>query len=228
LDTEVIEVEVGTWIKRFSQTLQVEPFQQHRIQSLDLHAAFEVLFESAFMRFFQLANAIAHDVPIEDFFVDVGENNPAGKLGEIRIMLNQALGIEDDRPLKIGFLHLAVNRSAQFGFDLLVGQREVETDDPEFNPLLQVDPVPKLGRSVGQRDQDHAFLAVIDNSLTQLLIPQVSAVGAVKDVRFGHFEVPLTHELLLHYVLNILDMDPYTVERTDSFRHALSHRHGGM
>ena len=83
----------------------------------------------------QLADAVAHDVPAEHLFVDVGELDAAGELREVGVLLDQRLRVEDDRGVEVLLRNLVEDGAAQFGFDLLGGEAEVEADAGELDAL---------------------------------------------------------------------------------------------
>ena len=67
---------------------------------------------------FSLPMPSRDDVPAEDFFVDVGELDAAGELGEIGVLLDQRLRIEDDRRIEVLLGNLVVDGAAELGLDL--------------------------------------------------------------------------------------------------------------
>ena len=64
--------------------------EQARIEALDRDAVLEVFLEGALVGGLERADAVAHDVPAEDFLVDVGELDAAGELGEVGVAARSA------------------------------------------------------------------------------------------------------------------------------------------
>ena len=96
LNTEVVEVEVGCWVERFAEFFDIVFFKQLRMQAFDGHCVFEVGFEALFVRIFEFFNPIGRDVPVENFLVDVGEQDTGCELREVGIFFDEGLGVEDD------------------------------------------------------------------------------------------------------------------------------------
>ena len=55
----------------------------------------EVCLECCDVRSLYPFDAVAEDIPIEDFFVDVGEEDAASELGEVCVLLDECLGVEN-------------------------------------------------------------------------------------------------------------------------------------
>ena len=53
------------------------------------------------MSFLQTVDAIADDVPIKCFFINVSQENAACETGEVGIFLDHTLGIENDGLLEV-------------------------------------------------------------------------------------------------------------------------------
>jgi hypothetical protein len=106
----------------------------------------------------QLADAVAHDVPAEHLFVDVGELDAAGELGEVGVALDEGLRVEDDGGVEILLGDLVVDGAAELLLDLLVGEAEVEADAGELDALAEVGAVPEDIEAVGLLDDDHGGL----------------------------------------------------------------------
>ena len=107
LHTKVIEVEVGRWIERCCDLIDIE-VEQLRVDAVDLDRALKVWLEGTAVCFFEAVDTVADDVPLEHFFVDVSEKDTACKLSEVGIFLDHALGIENDGLLQVLALHLWV------------------------------------------------------------------------------------------------------------------------
>jgi hypothetical protein len=155
----------------------------------------------------QLADAVAEDIPAENLFIDVGELDAAGELGEVGVLLDQGLGVEDDGGVEVLLGDLVEDRAEELGLDLVGGEAEVQADAGELDAALQVGAVPEDGRAVGPLDHDHGRLrGRVDDRVAAggaLLGPE----GAVLDVGAGDLEVAGLHQLLLHHVLDLLDVD---------------------
>jgi len=106
----------------------------------------------------QGADAVAHDVPAEDFFIDVGELDAAGELGEVGVLLDEGLRVEDDGGVEVLLEDLVVGGAAEFLLDFLVGEAEVEADAGELDAFSEVGAVPEDVFAVGFFDDDHGFL----------------------------------------------------------------------
>jgi hypothetical protein len=100
LDAEEVELEVGGGVEGGGELVEVV-LEEARVEALDLDATVEVAAEGAAGGSAQGADAVANDVPAEDLLVDVGELDAAGELGEVGVLLDQGLGIEDDGLLEV-------------------------------------------------------------------------------------------------------------------------------
>jgi hypothetical protein len=106
----------------------------------------------------QGADAVADDVPAEDLLVDVGELDAAGELGEVGVLLDQGLRVEDDGGIQVLLGNLVVDGAAELGLDLVGGEAEVEADAGELDALAEVGAVPEDVFAVGLLDDDHGGL----------------------------------------------------------------------
>ena len=157
LDAEEVELQVGGGIERRGQPGEVV-LEQPGVEALDRDAVLQVLAEGALVEVLQLADAVLHDVPAEHLLVEVGELDAAGEPGEVGVLLDQGLRVEDDRGVEVLLGDLVVDRAPQLGLDLLVGQAEVQADARELDPLAQVGAVPEGIVAVGSLDDDHGGL----------------------------------------------------------------------
>src|SRR5687768_14775537 len=108
---------------------------------------------------FERADAVLHDVPVQDLFVYIGELDATGELREVSVLLDQRLRIEDDGRVEILLRDLIIDGAAELGFDFVVGQAEVETDAGELDAFAKIDAVPERVRAVGFLDYDQRRLA---------------------------------------------------------------------
>ena len=202
LDAEIVKVEVGSRIDCVSQAVEVV-FEQARMNTLDFGAANEVLFEGPAVKFTERTNAVTNNVPLKDFLVNVGEKDTAGKLGEVTVLFDEALGVEDDCFLEILFAHLVKESTAEFLLDLLGSKAEVEAGHSEVDTFAKVESVPKVAGTVVTIHDDHGFLSgfKFESLFFLFLIALSGTVGTIKNVGFGHFEVALAHQFFLNTVL---------------------------
>ena len=167
------------------------------------------------MELFQLAGAVAEDVPTEHFLVNVGELDAAGELGEVGVLLDESLRVEDDGRIEVLLGDLVEDGAEELDFDFFGGEAEFEADGAEFDALFEVFAVPEFVRAVGLFDHDHGRLAgggdVAERGIITFVVvvgdvAVVVALGAVKDVGLGDFEVAGFHELFLDDVLDLFDV----------------------
>ena len=130
----------------------------------------------------QLVDAVREDVPAEDFLVDVGEEDAAGELGEVGVLLDEGLGVEDDGVLEVLFGDLVADGAAEFALDLGVGDAEVEADGGEGDALAEVGAVPEGGDAVVGGDGDHELLGRDPRRWSSSSLAEAGALGAVEDV----------------------------------------------
>ena len=206
LHAEVVEVEVGGGIERGRYLIQIV-IEELGIDAFDLDGALKVGLETAAVGFFEIVDPIADDLPVEDFFVNVGKEDTAGKAGEVGILLHHGLGVENDGLLKVGALHLGIERAAELFLNLAGVDIEVEANAGVVDPALEVDAVPESILTVDLGDDDHGLLLRLIDKGDALILADAGAVGAVEDVRLGHLEMALAHHLLLDGVLHVFDVD---------------------
>jgi hypothetical protein len=143
LDAEVVEVEVGGGIEGFGEFVEVVNFQQLGIEALDGDAVFEIGFEGGLVGVFQFVDAVLEDGPVEDFLVDIGEEDAAGEFREVGVLFDEGLGVEDDGVLEVLFGDLIADGAAEFAFDLDVRDVEFEADGGVGDALAEVGAVPE-------------------------------------------------------------------------------------
>ena len=97
---EVIEIEVGGRIERGGERVEVE-VEEGGDEALDFDAALEVLAERAAVELRECFDAVPDDIPAENLLVDEGEQDAAGEFGEVGVVLDEGLGVEDDDGLEI-------------------------------------------------------------------------------------------------------------------------------
>jgi hypothetical protein len=146
--------------------------------------------------------------------------------------LDEGLGVEDDGGAQVLVTHLGVEAAAQLALDLVLRQAEIQADGCVADTLAQVRAVPENAGTVVVGQYDVGALAVglgIGGcGLCGLLLTDARAVGAVEDVGLSHLEVALAHQLLLHDVLHLLDVDAGPVERAHALRDGPRHVHSGV
>jgi hypothetical protein len=71
--------------------------------------------------FLQAADAVAQMIPVEDFFVDVGELDAAGEFREVGVALDEGLRVEDDGVFEVLLGDFGADGAAEFAFDLDFG-----------------------------------------------------------------------------------------------------------
>src|SRR5690606_21379619 len=120
---EEVEVHVGGRVEGVGELVEVE-LEQARADALDLDAAGEVAAEGTAVELLELIDAIADDVPAEHLLIDVAEQDTGGELGEVRVLLHEGLGVEDDRLLEVVEGDVGVERAAQLHLDLGAGEAE--------------------------------------------------------------------------------------------------------
>ena len=221
LNAEIVEVEVGGRIERFGEFVEIVAIEQLGVEAFDGDAVLEVGLECGFVGLLELVDAIARDRPVEHLLIDVGKQNATGKFREVGVFFDQRLGIENDGCLEILFGNFRSNRAAQFAFDFDFGQVEVKADRSERNALLEFHAIPERRAALLVGNGDHVLLVRIFG-IGFLLFAKARALGAVENVMLGRLEVALAHELFLHHVLHILDVDERLVAAADFFRHRVS------
>ena len=106
LDAKIIKLQVGGGIERRAQFLYVI-LQQVRTETLDLHAVPQVLGQIPGVSFFQRADTVAKDVPVEYLLVNISAEQPAGEPRKVSVALHQRLGVQEDCCLQFHHRHLA-------------------------------------------------------------------------------------------------------------------------
>ena len=122
LDAEVVEIEVGGGIEGGGELVEIVFLQQIRVEALDGDAVLEVGLEALFVGLLELVHAIGRDGPIEDFLVDVGEQDSGGELREVGVLLDEGLRVEDDGGFEVFGGNFRANRAAEFALDLGLGE----------------------------------------------------------------------------------------------------------
>ena len=137
LHAEELEVHVGHRVEGVRELGEVVAAQVGR-EAADLDAALDVGGELGAVEFAELGDAVAHDAPTEDFLVDVGEEDAAGEFREVGVLFDEGLGVEDDGAVEFFLGHFREEGPAEFGFDDIAGEAEVEAD-PVAVASLDVD-----------------------------------------------------------------------------------------
>ena len=166
---EEVELQVGRRIERRRQLVEVV-VEQPRIEPLDLDAALQVLREILPVKGLQRVDPVPDDVPAQDFLVDEGQQDPAGELREIGVLLDQRLRIENHRAVQLGLVHLVENRAAQLRLDLLAVRQRSRPIMANSIRFCRSSPVPEIGVSIRTPDDHHRFLLDLDLRL-RLLSP---------------------------------------------------------
>ena len=107
LHAEIIEVQVCGGIERRGDLGHII-VEKLWIDAVDLDRALEIGLETTAMGFLESVHTVANDVPIKNLLIDIGKEHASGKFREIGITLNQRFGVQNDRLLKIGALHLRI------------------------------------------------------------------------------------------------------------------------
>ena len=165
----------------------------------------EVGAEGFFVGGFEAFDAVVDDVPVEDFFVDVGEEDAAGEFGHVGVFLDEGAGVEADGFLEVFGGDFGADGAAEFALEDVFAEGEVEADGGELDALLELLSVPKVGLAVAG-DGDEGFLVGVFFG-GAFEFAHAGAVVAVADVVGGDFEVALAHEFFLHEVLHVFDVD---------------------
>ena len=179
------------------------------------------------MDFLQAVDAVAHDVPVEDLLVDVGEQDAAGELGEVGVLFDQRLGVEDDRAAQVLLADFGADGAAQLPFDAVLVQAEIEANDGELDAALEFAAVPKDALAILAADDDKGVLLGIRRGLGGFLA-HAGALGAVEDVAFGDLVESLPHQFLLDHVLHILDVNEGPIAAADAGGYRASDLDGAL
>ena len=208
LDAEEVEFEVCGGVEGGGEPVEVE-VEEGGVVAVDFDPALETVFEGAAVEVAEGGGAVGDDVPVEDFRVDVGEEDASGEACEVGVAFDEGFGVEDDGAVEFFLGHFREEGPAEFGFDDIAGEAEVETDGSEVDALTEIETVPERGGAVLEFDEDHAFLAV-DGEAAEFFFragADLGAVGAVEDVGGGDLVVAAFHEFFLDDVLEFLDAD---------------------
>ena len=204
LDTEVVEVEVGRRVERLGHGVDVVATDQRRVDPSDFHAAGEVGGKAGTVRLLELAEPVTQDGPVEHLLVDESQQDAAGELAEVGVLLDQRLGVEDDGGVEVLAGHHGANRTQQLALDLLGWETEVEAGAGEGNAAAQLHRVVRL---VAARTADGDFAGQWRRLAVDHLGAVAGALGPVEDVVGCHGIVTLPHQLFLDHVLHVLDAD---------------------
>ncbi len=214
--------------KASASLLELVFLEQLGVEAFDGDAVLEVFLEALLVGFLELLDAIGGDVPIEDFLVDVGEEDAGGEFREVRVLFDEGLGVEDDGGFEILGGNFRADGAAEFALDLLLGEVEVEADGGELDALFQLHAVPEGGIAIRSGDDDHGILREILGGVFLILGAQAAALGTVEDVVLGGLVVALAHEFLLDVVLDVLDVDEGLVALADEFGDGVGDLGGGL
>ena len=155
--SEELEVEVGGGVEGVGEAVEVVFVEDVLAEAFDFDAVLEVGFEVLLVGFFQGLDAIGKDVPGEDFFVDVGEEDATGELGHVGVLFEEGLGVKNDGLLEVAAGDLGADGAAEFLLDVFLGHGELEADHGELDTLLELGAVPEFGGAV-LGDGDEGFL----------------------------------------------------------------------
>ena len=106
---------------------------------------------------FEAFDAVADDVPVEDFFVDVREEDAAGEFGHVGVFLDEGAGVEADGFLEVFGGDFGADGAAEFALEFVFAEGELEADGGELDALLELLSVPEVGLAVAG-DGDEGFL----------------------------------------------------------------------
>src|SRR5204863_6735376 len=95
-----VELEVGRGIERGGELREIV-IEEAGVEALDGDAVLEVLLEGALVGGLEGADALLHNIPAEDFLVDISKLDTAGELREVGILLDQGLRVEDDGGVEV-------------------------------------------------------------------------------------------------------------------------------
>ena len=158
LDAEEIEVEVGGGIEGIGEAVEVVFLENVRRDALDLDAVLEVGFEVFLVSLLERLDAVVLNIPRQDLLVDVREKNAAGELGHVGILFEEGLGVENDGLLEVAGGDLGADGAAEFLFDILFGNGELESDHGELDALLELGTIPEIGSAIFGGDGDERLL----------------------------------------------------------------------
>ena len=116
LDAEVVEVEIGGRVEGVGELVEII-LKELGAEALDGDAVAQVGFKGLPVRFSETFDAVAQDAPVEDFLVDVGEENASGELGEVRVLFDERLGVEDDGAAQAFLADFSADGAAKLALD---------------------------------------------------------------------------------------------------------------
>ena len=227
LDAEVVEVEVGAGVEGIGKGVDVELGEQIGMDALDADAVGEVALEGIAVGGFDAINAIAGDVPIEHFLVDVGEQDAAGEFREVGIFFDQSAGIENDGLLEVVGGNFRSDRAAEFAFDLIFREAEVEAYGGKGDAFFEVEPIPEGGLTIVAEDDDHGILVRVLGSFF-MIDAVASALEAIAHVGAHGFDVIEAAEFFFDHVLDVLDVDKSLFADADALGDGLGDIVGGI
>ncbi len=205
-DAEEFEVEVGSGVEGVGEFLDVVFIEDVLGDAFDFDAVEEVGLEVILVGLFEGLDAVGLDVPGEDFFVDVGEEDAAGEFGHVGVFFEEGLGVEDDGFFEVLGGDFGADGAAEFFFDVFLGDGNIESDEAELDALFELGTVPEGGGAIGMGNDDHGFLSGVFG-LDGVFFAEAGAFVTVADVVGGDFEEALAHEFFLDEVLHVLDVD---------------------
>ena len=218
LDAEVVEIHIRRGIDGIGQDIEVVAEKFGR-EAFDRNTSAQVVFEGFAVCIAEALDAIAGDAPLENFLVDIREENPGRKLGKIRVAFDESAGVEDDRIFKDVLGDLAANGAAEFALDLGGVEIEVEPDHGKLDSLFQLRAIPENIFAIALGDHDEGILDITGGGLGFgfcVLGAVTGALGAVKNVALGDLVISLPHQFLLDQILNIFDVNECRLTNADS------------
>ena len=227
LHAEVVEVEVGGGIEGLGEGIDVVAGEEIGVDAFDVDAVGEVFLEGIAVGDADAGDAIADDVPLEHFLVDVGEEDAASEFREVGIFFDQCAGIEDDGLLEVVGGNFRADGAAQFALDLVFGEAEIEADGGEGDAFFEVEPIPEGGLAIFAEDDDHGLLVGVLGGF--LVVDAVAgALEAVGHVGAHGLEVTEAAEFFLDHVLDVFDLDEGLFTSADAIGDGLGDLDGGL
>src|SRR5690606_19311119 len=178
--------------------------------------------------------------PAKDFLVNVSQLDAAGKPGEVSILLDEGLRVQDDGRIEILLRDLIIHGAAQLRLNCIIGETEIEADAGKLDSLAQVDPIPERVRSIRFLHHDERRLTggedrrfgrrmiwIVEQTRLNAAVARTGATLAVLDERLGDLIVAGLHQLLLDHVLYLLDVDKRLLGGMDPLGHGAGNRHRG-
>ena len=220
LHAEIVEIEVGAGVERIGEDVDVEGVEQIGMDALDSDAVGEVAAEGIAVRGFDASDAIAQDVPAENFFVDVGEEDATSELREVGIFFDHRAGIEDDGLLEVIGGNFRADGATQLALDFVFCEAEIEADGGEGDAFFQVGTVPEGGLAFFIGDDDHRLLIdVLDDFLVVAAV--AGALETIAHVGAHRLKITGAAELFLDHVLHVLDVDKGLLAGAHAVGHGL-------